>query len=178
MSRTITSDETTPQVLVIFLFWKAKGVDTGWSMGIFIFATVFTNLLLTLMIAGRICHVSRVAAKLLGKNVQQTYQTIIAIILESGIIYPLGLSILGGFAVPTQNISVLASLLLRHLWIPLAGIAPTLIIIRVGLEITHQSVESTLTTFQAAGRTGAGPVIGVLPSSRRRHSFATVMSKQ
>ncbi|KAK7037606.1 hypothetical protein VNI00_010818 [Paramarasmius palmivorus] len=122
------------------------------------------------MIALRIFHVSRAAVKVLGNNVSRTYKTVIAIILESGIIYPLCLSILGGFTAPTRNASSVASLLLKTCWIPLAGIAPTLIVIRIALEVTHDTVEATLTTFRAASRHGAGPVIDVRQYSRYRGS--------
>ncbi|KAJ7656219.1 hypothetical protein B0H17DRAFT_867608, partial [Mycena rosella] len=78
---------------------------------------------------GRIWWISRRIARLLGGNARKKYLDVSAILLESGLIYPAVLIIcIGVFLSPmTSTTSVL---------ICIAAIAPTLIIVRVGLGVS------------------------------------------
>ncbi|EEB95309.1 hypothetical protein MPER_05736 [Moniliophthora perniciosa FA553] len=62
---------------------------------VFVIVNIFTNALVTLLIAGRIFWISHQLRAVLGRNVMNMYRTIIAITLESGIIYPIILSLFG-----------------------------------------------------------------------------------
>uniref|UniRef100_A0A0W0G7D5 Uncharacterized protein n=1 Tax=Moniliophthora roreri TaxID=221103 RepID=A0A0W0G7D5_MONRR len=111
---------------------------------VFLYGTLVSNVILTAMIAGRIYYVIRPTFALLGPSVRRTYKTAIAISLESGVLYPIALLIYAAILPITkhqlevQSISpktevVITSKTFHDLLIQIVGIAPTLIIIRVGL---------------------------------------------
>ncbi|KIK64184.1 hypothetical protein GYMLUDRAFT_40471 [Collybiopsis luxurians FD-317 M1] len=86
----------------------------------------FTNVLMTLLIAGRVWWISRMV-EAECTSLRRWYHRTIAVITESGVIYPL-------------YIILEASLVFSPLWVPnpatvaiiTAGLAPTLIAVRVG----------------------------------------------
>ncbi|KAJ7846552.1 hypothetical protein B0H13DRAFT_2362917 [Mycena leptocephala] len=106
-------------------------------------ATIFcTNVLAASLAAGRIWYISRRIARLLGKNSRKKYMDLTAIILESGLIYPAGLVIsVGIFLSPvTPTASVLICIAACY---HIVGIAPTLIIVRVGLGVSTEDVDGS-----------------------------------
>ncbi|KAJ7655880.1 hypothetical protein B0H17DRAFT_1098788 [Mycena rosella] len=109
--------------------------------------TIFsTNVLASGLAAGRIWWISRRAATLLGRKsrMKMKYWYLTAILVESGVIHPAGLIItIALFLSPaTPTVSVLISIgALYHL----VGIAPTLIIVRVGLGVSTDDVDKCVT---------------------------------
>uniref|UniRef100_A0A0W0EVJ5 Uncharacterized protein n=1 Tax=Moniliophthora roreri TaxID=221103 RepID=A0A0W0EVJ5_MONRR len=114
----------------------------------FLIMTALTNLLITFSIAGRIYIISHKAAKYVGKNVNKMYWTVITIVLESGLMYPLQIAyaILG--SAKLNNVPHGASAVNFE-----SGIAPTLIIVHTGLGISVESVEQMVSTMHAAAVT-------------------------
>ncbi|KAG7092624.1 hypothetical protein E1B28_008967 [Marasmius oreades] len=84
---------------------------------------LLSNLLLTSVIAVKLLFVIRHARRAEVKSVQALYTSVMAIIVESGLLYPIGLVALLIFS----NNAVTYSL------IHIVGISPTLIIVRIGL---------------------------------------------
>ncbi|KAI3614164.1 hypothetical protein WG66_000193 [Moniliophthora roreri] len=129
----------------------------------FLFVTMFANAILTLMIAGRIFYITRQAMRLLGSHVRRTYKTIIALILESGMLYPFALILYatvlismwvkgttgsGGASSKSQVATDLIAQVMAYSLVQFVGIAPTLIIVRTGLGISVENVESTVQTIR------------------------------
>ncbi|KAJ7574577.1 hypothetical protein C8J56DRAFT_978622 [Mycena floridula] len=103
----------------------------------FIASTVMTNLVTVGLIAGRIWWISREAKAFLGKSARNGYSIATAILLESGILYPLIFIV----AVVTFFFGF-ASLVFVGMLYQVVGIAPTLIIVRVGMGVAHDDVIS------------------------------------
>ncbi|THU82751.1 hypothetical protein K435DRAFT_932542, partial [Dendrothele bispora CBS 962.96] len=78
-----------PLFIISILLNELKLVNTGGIMNssFFVCIAVF-NTVLTLMTGARIWWITRQARALMGSEVDQRYRTIVAIILESGWIYP------------------------------------------------------------------------------------------
>ncbi|KIK64182.1 hypothetical protein GYMLUDRAFT_259189 [Collybiopsis luxurians FD-317 M1] len=102
---------------------------------LFIFADVnaTANMLMTLLIAGRIWWISRAlqaeyASALIPGPQRHWYYKTIAIIIESGVIYPIYL-ILAALVLPNSTC----------LGVITVGLAPTLIAVRVGLGSTYDN---------------------------------------
>ncbi|KAK1223114.1 hypothetical protein PQX77_014016 [Marasmius sp. AFHP31] len=119
----------------------------------FIFATLFSNVFITVLIAGRIFYLGRTSKALLEPDYQRMYKTAIAITLESGVILPFAIIIYAAATLNSQieNVSgphpemapgdrfeimeTMAEVMFYSL-VQFVGIAPTLIIVRIGLGIT------------------------------------------
>ncbi|KAF5346012.1 hypothetical protein D9758_013880 [Tetrapyrgos nigripes] len=114
------------------------------SSSLRIIATVYLsmnaliNVLVTGLIAGRIWWIARQAHQILGIKTRQRYRTVIAIVLESGIFYPISL------IVCSVSLFVLLPATLHPLLIQIVGIVPTLIIVRAGLGIAIENVEDAV----------------------------------
>ncbi|KAK7037697.1 hypothetical protein VNI00_010923 [Paramarasmius palmivorus] len=133
-----------------------KGYEAIRMILVLVFFTAFTNLLLTLIIAGRIYFIKRKASSYVGKTVDKMYRTVIAIVIESGIMYPLALivyaaSVLVVFSTSNrtsdrvdkaQQDSQFLMLIMQPVLNQVIGIAPTLIIVRMGLGISVESADS------------------------------------
>ncbi|KAJ7023357.1 hypothetical protein C8F04DRAFT_1134553 [Mycena alexandri] len=116
-------------------------------------------------IAGRIWWIHRKARAYLEPAMQQRYTSAISILVESGVIYSatvLAYLILG--AIPSANIvqEPIFQMLTQVL-----GIAPTLIIVRVGLGVSVQSVESAVRTAVATSDSEVRPhhILGIPANS-------------
>ncbi|KAJ8073103.1 hypothetical protein PM082_019971 [Marasmius tenuissimus] len=164
--------------------WNEKGAAP--LVITFFFSSLIFNLVLTLLTAGRIWRISREVGPLLGRTVHSKYNTVIAMILESGIIYPLsqllGLVFVFAFRSP-----------LRYPFNPLpivvtaAGIAPTLLTVRVALGQSMEGVDSMVVEesirFEERSRVrsvvdSSGPVTATLTDEERTiASSSTRMSK-
>ncbi|KAJ6529729.1 hypothetical protein B0H19DRAFT_1193150 [Mycena capillaripes] len=120
-------------------------------------ATVFfTNVLGAGLAAERIWWISRQANNYLGRRTQKRYLDLPAILLESGLIYPASLLVVViVYFIPRRpTFSVLTCLAACY---HIVGIAPTLIIVRVGLGVSTDDVEKCVTI----GRASALPSFGV-----------------
>ncbi|KAF9451585.1 hypothetical protein P691DRAFT_757176 [Macrolepiota fuliginosa MF-IS2] len=104
-------------------------------------AILAINILLTSATAGRIWWISRAYRSALGKRHVQVYRQAVVILLGSGSIYPLGmiiyLALLGFFP--------LVKYVLVAIPIRLVGIAPTMMIVQVGLNKFTKQEPDTLT---------------------------------
>ncbi|KAJ7918161.1 hypothetical protein B0H13DRAFT_2269251 [Mycena leptocephala] len=106
--------------------------------------TFFTNVMASLLAAGRIWWISRRISIFLGKRkAQSKYMDLTAIILESGLIYPATLIItIVVYLVPAApSVAVLSCIAAAY---HLVGIAPTMIIVRVGLGVSTDNVEDSV----------------------------------
>ncbi|KAJ7579924.1 hypothetical protein C8J56DRAFT_759289, partial [Mycena floridula] len=106
--------------------------------------------------AGRIWWITEKAQVLLSEQTKKRYNTATAVILESGMIYPmlllvvviivfafggsLGSSVFIGLIYQVV-VSICPPSLYNLSYYHLQDIAPTLIIVRVGLGVTHDNVE-------------------------------------
>ncbi|KAJ7585304.1 hypothetical protein C8J56DRAFT_1166417 [Mycena floridula] len=137
----------------------------------FLAATFLTNLVAVGLTAGRIWWITEKAQALLSEQTKKRYNTATAVILESGIIYPLLLLVVVIIAFAfggSLGNSVFIGLIYQ-----VVGIAPTLIIVRVGLGVTHDNVETSVNAFRATenghvstmGQWTSGRVMDVRPVS-------------
>ncbi|ESK85685.1 hypothetical protein Moror_9912 [Moniliophthora roreri MCA 2997] len=122
-------------------------------------ANMGINIILTLLTAGRIWWISREARKHLGPASKIKYNMVVAVILESGIIYPIFLiaaTVVDRLANPDHHNS--APFSVWNVTYQVTGIAPTLIIIRAagGKTIEHTSMKQTLSGLHFANGAGAG----------------------
>ncbi|KAF7303896.1 Ras-GEF domain-containing protein [Mycena indigotica] len=115
------------------------------AIAVCIGTTFFTNVAASLMAAGRIWWISRRASVVLSRGSRRMYYNLTAILLESGLIYPISIVIaIAMFVAPqTSTEAVLISIApIYHL----VAIAPTLIIVRVGLGMSTEGVDRAVTT--------------------------------
>ncbi|KAJ7022793.1 hypothetical protein C8F04DRAFT_1136674 [Mycena alexandri] len=100
--------------------------------------SVLTNVILMALAAGRIWWIGRGARAIMGPAVVKQYRTVIAMILESGALYCTpGLMYLAFFIASPPATQVIFAALAQ-----IVGIAPTIIVVRVGLGNSVDSVES------------------------------------
>ncbi|KAJ7728198.1 hypothetical protein B0H16DRAFT_243889 [Mycena metata] len=112
------------------------------AVAVIIAATFVTNVSAASLAAGRIWWISHRVALFLGRNSRQEYDNLTAILLESGLIYPASLIItIVVFLSPAPAVSDLICLAgVYHI----VAIAPTLIIVRVGLGVSTDAVETSV----------------------------------
>ncbi|KAI3611890.1 hypothetical protein WG66_016153 [Moniliophthora roreri] len=129
------------------LLLKGNAINDGYYV-----ASGAVNGLITLMTAGRIWWITRQARRLLGRGVQEKYVSIVVIILESGMIYPV-LLIIG--LIITHTTDPTKQGLVPVDFFPLvslaAGIAPTIIIVRAGLGKAVESVNQVVPSVHFIG---------------------------
>ncbi|KAF9259774.1 hypothetical protein L218DRAFT_947327 [Marasmius fiardii PR-910] len=109
----------------------------------FVTMEIALNVFVTLIIVVKIMLIKRKVRVILGKNNMSMYHSIMVMILESGIIYPITLILL-----PVLTTS--AGDVIAYSLIQVVGIAPTLIVVRVGLGTYVQDVNSYLATMPIA----------------------------
>lgn len=95
---------------------------------VYLAMTFALNVILTGLTAGRIWHLARITKTLVDEALLKRYNTTIAMLVESGLIY----SVYMTFNLAFQNNSTANALLDAGL-IQVVGIVPTLIIVQVGL---------------------------------------------
>ncbi|KAJ7240642.1 hypothetical protein B0H12DRAFT_52148 [Mycena haematopus] len=134
-----------------------SGVPERAAMAVCIGTVFFTNVLGTGMVAGRIWWISRRAANYLGGRSRKRYSNLTAVMLESGLIYPAALALtVILFLIPaTPTSSVLICLAACY---HLVGIAPTLIIVRVGLGVSTDDVEKCVTVSRGTSGGSSLPI--------------------
>ncbi|KAL0065322.1 hypothetical protein AAF712_007659 [Marasmius tenuissimus] len=125
----------------IALLLKGNNINNG-----YLIANVIFNSLLTALTAGRIYAISREARKFLGDDgINKTYKTVVAVIIESGLIYPTSLIIYIVILLRLDpNNQSLLPVDLSPLFMQAAGIAPTLIIVRALQGKTTDSVDQVV----------------------------------
>ncbi|THU81271.1 hypothetical protein K435DRAFT_972404 [Dendrothele bispora CBS 962.96] len=132
---------------------------------VFDISNAVVNSFLTLMTAGRIWWISRQARPMLETERVKKYNTIVAVILESGIIYPLAL-IIDACVVFTVDSSIngVVPIVTTPLVWQAAGIAPTLIIARARSENSFDSSVGQIlssgngTSLRFAGMSTSGDI--------------------
>jgi len=108
----------------------------------FLFTTVALNMLVTILMAGRIWWIARKARAILGPGLSSKYTTMIAIIVESGVIY----SIYFILDVVIQDLILDAGLA------QVVGIVPTLIIVQIGLGRDAYDIDNTTSMVRSDAR--------------------------
>ncbi|KAJ6560235.1 hypothetical protein B0H19DRAFT_111262 [Mycena capillaripes] len=132
------------------------------AVSVCIGTTFLTNVVASSLAAGRIWWISRrTSSSILSQNSRRTYANITAILVESGCIYPISIivvlipSLLR--AASTQSVLITIAPVYH-----IVGISPTLIIVRVGLGVSTDDVDKTITTVSSGpgehtNRHAAGP---------------------
>ncbi|KAJ8089567.1 hypothetical protein PM082_014823 [Marasmius tenuissimus] len=141
----------------------------------FTIGSVCNNLLLTAMIAGRIFYISREVASLRKRPIAGMYKTLIHASVESGLLYPVVLAgyttslilsyelvLHDGLASPFIRANI-ACEILYSCFIPIMGIASTLIIVRSALGIAINGEKSFKLTV-LGGRDGNEGSRGIVHS--------------
>ncbi|KAJ7836615.1 hypothetical protein B0H13DRAFT_1120689 [Mycena leptocephala] len=130
--------------VILLITTSVFGWDILLPLGPFFALSLATNILVTTLTAGRIWWICRQARAYLKTDVQRRYVSCISILVESGVIYSasvLTYLILG--AIP--SVSIVQEPVMQVL-AQVVGIVPTLIIVRVGLGVSVQSVEASIKT--------------------------------
>ncbi|KAJ7816062.1 hypothetical protein B0H14DRAFT_1397607 [Mycena olivaceomarginata] len=134
------------------------------GMAVCIGTVFFTNVLGAGLAAGRIWWISRRAATFLGSRSRKKYLDLTAILLESGLMYPAALALLIiVYLIPTTP--VVSVLIVLAACYHIVGIAPTLIIVRVGLGVSTDDVDRCVTISR--GTSGGTSLPDFAPPSRR-----------
>ncbi|KAI3619857.1 hypothetical protein WG66_002763 [Moniliophthora roreri] len=121
--------------------------------------TLVLNVMVTTLIAGRIWWVGRQVAGILGAEHNRTYSKPLAIVVESGAIS--SVTILVTTILYAEKLNV--AHLLFDTFAQVAGMVPTLIIVRVGLGVSFQDSTSYYTTTVPAS-SQLGPMVFSTPS--------------
>ncbi|KAK7045827.1 hypothetical protein VNI00_007238 [Paramarasmius palmivorus] len=148
-----------------FMHTEASQTETS----IILFRIVFmvlnfvTNLMLTMLLAFKICHIGRHALEILGLDVAKRYKTIVAIIFESGIMYPLALLlflILEARSMSSDGISSGmnsgSSSVVYEILPFIVAIAPTLVLVRSWLGLCVVHLDQTISLYQSGARGDEG----------------------
>ncbi|KAJ8085608.1 hypothetical protein PM082_004426 [Marasmius tenuissimus] len=115
-----------------------------------IIAAVYTSIL-TLLTAGRIWWMARQAAQLTGTNVRTKYKIFVATILESGLLYAITQVITVALTLSVDPDSMgLGPFDFNVISTHMAGIAQTLIILRIAYGQSVESVQQMISTLQFA----------------------------
>uniref|UniRef100_A0A0W0EVB9 Uncharacterized protein n=1 Tax=Moniliophthora roreri TaxID=221103 RepID=A0A0W0EVB9_MONRR len=138
----------------IRLYRQSNTIDSAFWL-----ANMAVNITLTLLTAGHIWWISQEVQKHLEPAIKTKYNTIVAIILKSGILYSIFLTtavVYGLLADPKVLGSVPFSF--SVVVYQIAGIAPTLIIIRAaaGKTIEQTSMNQVVSSLHFANRAGPG----------------------
>ncbi|KAJ7213045.1 hypothetical protein GGX14DRAFT_446149 [Mycena pura] len=127
--------------IIMLIITSILGWDILLPFTPFFALTLATNVIVTVLTAGRIWWLCRKAQNYLQTDLQRRYLSAISILVESGVAYSaavLAYLIFGAFE--STNI------MQEPIWEALAqlvGIVPTLIIVRVGMGVSVQSFEPT-----------------------------------
>ncbi|KAJ8090851.1 hypothetical protein PM082_024771 [Marasmius tenuissimus] len=119
---------------------KGNSINNGYLIANGIF-----NTLLTALTASRIYMITREAERLLQYRTHRTHKTVVAVIVESGLIYPASLIVYLVILLRLDpNNQSLLPVDLSPVFMQAAGVAPTLIIVRAVQEKTTDSVEQVV----------------------------------
>ncbi|KAJ7579892.1 hypothetical protein C8J56DRAFT_950290 [Mycena floridula] len=132
---------------------------------VFVCMTFVTNVLGVTLTAGRVWWITHQAKELLPKNAKKRYDTVVAILLESGVLYPVVLIVA---AITFAAGGTISSRVFIGLMYQVVGISPTLLLVRVGLGVSHDTVECSVSVFRATeGKVGSGDTIMVRSNNSR-----------
>ncbi|ESK87507.1 hypothetical protein Moror_2057 [Moniliophthora roreri MCA 2997] len=151
---TVIGISNTADLAKVQLYLQGNTIDTAFWL-----AEMGVNMTLTLLTAGRIWWISREARKHMGPAIETKYNTIIAIILESGILYPIFLTASVIYILLlSDDLTVLVPFDLLPVSYQIAGIAPTLIIIRAasGKTVEHTTMNQVVSSLHFANGAGSG----------------------
>ncbi|KAJ8076042.1 hypothetical protein PM082_022024 [Marasmius tenuissimus] len=138
------------------------------TFAIFGVCAVTSNLLLTALLAGRICFIVNRVTRYLPPSSRKMYKTIISATLESGLLYPMVMLIYALFDIfwwrqPSSAVdwSLLAgiSIIIFNSLINVMGIASVLIIVRISLGIAindEKTFKETILRNQGPSLNGPG----------------------
>ncbi|KAK7052919.1 hypothetical protein VNI00_004239 [Paramarasmius palmivorus] len=104
------------------------------------------NAILTLMIASRIWWVTRAARKLMGRATNRRYRFIVAVLLESGVLY--AVAVILEVAIANSASTIGSPINLLPIITQMAGIAPTLIIVRTRIGRVTETAQDALSTIK------------------------------
>jgi hypothetical protein len=125
----------------------------NWLFPLAVVFSVMTNVMLMALTAGRIWWIARGARVIMGPVVVKQYRTVMAMILESGALYVTpGIVYLIQVGVRPSSTQVTFAMLAQ-----IVGIAPTIIVVRVGMGNSVDSVDS----FREAGHSVQGSVLDI-----------------
>ncbi|KAG7096209.1 hypothetical protein E1B28_003660 [Marasmius oreades] len=126
-----------------YLVFKASSIDNGVAIGIVVFQIILASLT-----GGRIWWITRQARQLMGGSTRTRYNDIVAIIVESGLLYAGSLltTVLIVLVFDSQA-KGLAPFDFIVVAISMSGLAPTMIIVRVAYRKSVESVQQTISTF-------------------------------
>ncbi|KAJ8497093.1 hypothetical protein ONZ45_g12197 [Pleurotus djamor] len=104
-----------------------------------LYVTLATNILVTGLTAGRIWWIKRHLSQFLGPHATSKYDSILAIIVESGLLYPMFLLIYLGMTKVNWG-----HWMTYYLISQVVGIAPTILLVRVGLglDVNEESIRT------------------------------------
>jgi hypothetical protein len=128
--------------IILLVISSVFGWDILLPLEPFFALSLATNVVVTTLTAGRIWWICRQARTYLKTDVQRQYISSISILVESGVIYSVSVLIyliLG--AIPSASI---VQEPVMEMLAQVVGIVPTLIIVRVGLGVSVQSVEASV----------------------------------
>jgi len=138
-------------VITCGLEGSAEFLFTNWFFPLTVIFSVLTNVMLMALTAGRIWWIARGARAIMGPAVVKQYRTVVAMILESGALYCTpGILYLIFLGIRPSSTQVIFAALAQ-----VVGIAPTIIVVRVGLGNSVDGVDS----FLPAG--DSGPVMDI-----------------
>ncbi|TFK31630.1 hypothetical protein BDQ12DRAFT_729391 [Crucibulum laeve] len=122
----------------------------------FLFITLALNVLVTVLMAGRIWWISKKARAILGPGLAGKYNTAIAIIVESGIIYAIYVTVDVVFQLYPLDAGLAQ----------VVGIVPTLMIVQVGLGRNTKDIDTTVSRLRTdtRGMTTCEPQFDTPPS--------------
>ncbi|KAF5344309.1 hypothetical protein D9757_014031 [Collybiopsis confluens] len=134
----ISASNTIMAIVAVYFLWKTNNPQVSDSASteasdlfdIFLGLNLFTNVLLTGLIAGRLWRISRSTRQYLGEDSihRKRMNRIVGLILESGSLYPLALiAYIVVATIPKKGESM------EPLLTVIVGIAPTMIMVRVDL---------------------------------------------
>ncbi|KAK1227911.1 hypothetical protein PQX77_009072 [Marasmius sp. AFHP31] len=140
----------------------------------FLCGSCVINLLLTVLIAGRVIYISRQVAPSNQRPITRMYRTTIHGSIESGVLYPIALLAYtvvelvrygSSSAAPLVGFSLkMTKEVLRACLISTMGIASTLIIVRIVLGIAINDEKSFRATVLGEGDGGIGGTRGIIES--------------
>ncbi|KAL0564679.1 hypothetical protein V5O48_017363 [Marasmius crinis-equi] len=109
------------------------------------------NSFITIITAGRIWWITRQVRAEMGNVAGQRYSTVIAIILESGILYPICqlIDIIPEYAID-PNVNGIVPVDLSSVVVQAVGIAPTLILVRAAYGKTAETPHQAVSTLSFA----------------------------
>ncbi|KAE9402527.1 hypothetical protein BT96DRAFT_1017622 [Gymnopus androsaceus JB14] len=151
-----------------FFDYRGPGAGSLAWPNLFEIVNAISNMLMTLMIAGRVWWISRSLQKELKSGVHPShwYRRTLAVVTESGVIYPVYLTIevvVSASPVPFNIPNYV------DMGIVIVGLAPTLIAVRVGLgsAVDDQSLRSSILQsqllFATRPRSLSAPVLDIAP---------------